>query len=1386
MKTQQFLRIITPTLILVVVSLLALVMGCTLSSPVTSTNTLTPLLTDTPRLPSPTLQPTATPVPPADTPPSTAIPTLESIPTDSPTLASTSTPLTRSQPLELVGHLDGTAGGVFALAGDYIYMASGKNGLRVIDISDPVVPLDVGFFHTPDAVSDVAVSGNYIFVSVVDQTLRVLDNSNPTELLEIGRYHAPDEILDVKVSDNHVYLATGDSGLRVVDISTPTAPKEISVYNVSSARTVTIVGNFAYLIADKLHLLDISNPTTPAEVNIFAKGGKKEITVEKQQAYATWNGYNIAGVDIVDISKLTAPTLLGTVGAFFPLYDAAIMDNYIYLFALDGLRMVDILDPTNPVTVGFYKMKTDGGNVIVADGYVYVTDYTNGLSVFKTMPVTIPEPTLTMELVDHRGGKVNNVFVQDNYAYVGFGPELAILDISAPHQPIRIGHIVLPAKYRSIVQDITVAGPYAYVLDQNNLWIVDVSNPVSLARVGNVSTWPTNLSSWTPHSNTSITVVGQYAYLTQESCSGRSGSGNLCHGKFKVMDVSDPTQPFEVSVFGTSGGRGGYNTGTREVQIIDTFAYVADSEEYGLRVFDVSDPTTPLEIGNSGGGAEDMVLRDGYAYVTNGYWGGFRILDVSDPTSLNHMSIYDTPGRTWNVALVDHYVYFAEDPPWNGGKPVSDYGLRILNISDPLSPTMTGLYTTSTHITDLTVKGHYAYLTTADDKLRILNVSDPVDPVEIGVYSSEFSTLDHLTRVNDELYLADDDQNRLHLIDTSTPLTPKIIGTMTMSSKPTELIAHNNYVYVLNQAGLWIIDISEPTTPIEASLYQTSNSISAIVADGYYIYLTSGSTLQVIDVSTPTSPIEVGQYDLPSEAKPYSLALVKNHLYIRYTHNANQGLLILNISNPTVPLEVKHLPALMGSNPIVRRDYAYIVSSTEGLRVLDISDPTNPIEVGVAGLGIFGIDWGNDPKGVVANDYAYLIDNQQLRIIDVSTPTAPIEVGYYPIPGYVQSVAVVDDYIYATTSGTGLFILSVVPDIGGPSPTNSPQPIRPPEPIPLLTPTPVILTTPTPAIEALNVDLVGHWDGYAGTVIVQDNYAYAGIDAKFTILDILDPAHPSLLGSLDLSCSPKDIIIADNYAYVVCWEEGLKIVNISNVRNPIEVSSFDTGNDDWAEEVSSFDTGNDKWVEAVIVAGNYAYLVTEFGLHILDITNPTTPSQVGGYHHPYHNNMVNITIKDNYAYLSDWGNGLQIIDISNPTAPFRVKANIRQKDIYDTSIVGETAYVAGSEGLHMLDISDPRHLIEKGFYKIAEGAHRVIVKDDYAYVSSRREKLYVLDISMPAAITEVGFYTPPGGSNPSGGDDIVYANDYIYVADGDGGLLILQYNTGATPAITTH
>ena len=92
-----------------------------------------------------------------------------------------------------------------------------------------------------------------------------------------------------------------------------------------------------------------------------------------------------------------------------------------------------------------------------------------------------------VEFVGHIGGSTEAVFVLGNYAYIGEGPRLTILDVSNLANPTVVGK-TLPLP--DTVKDLYVAGDYAYIANEfyGGLQVVDVSNPTAPTVVGSDET----------------------------------------------------------------------------------------------------------------------------------------------------------------------------------------------------------------------------------------------------------------------------------------------------------------------------------------------------------------------------------------------------------------------------------------------------------------------------------------------------------------------------------------------------------------------------------------------------------------------------------------------------------------------------------------------------------------------------------------------------------------------------------------------------------------------------------------------------------------------------------------------------------------------------------
>ena len=76
------------------------------------------------------------------------------------------------------------------------------------------------------------------------------------------------------------------------------------------------------------------------------------------------------------------------------------------------------------------------------------------------VPTNITADAQNVEFVSHIGGETKAVFVRDDYAYIGVGPRLTVLDVSNPALPTVVGKTV---PFPSVVRDVFVSGGTAYV-----------------------------------------------------------------------------------------------------------------------------------------------------------------------------------------------------------------------------------------------------------------------------------------------------------------------------------------------------------------------------------------------------------------------------------------------------------------------------------------------------------------------------------------------------------------------------------------------------------------------------------------------------------------------------------------------------------------------------------------------------------------------------------------------------------------------------------------------------------------------------------------------------------------------------------------------------------
>lgn len=283
-------------------------------------------------------------------------------------------------------------------------------------------------------------------------------------------------------------------------------------------------------------------------------------------------------------------------------------------------------------------------------------------------------------------------------------------------------------------------------------------------------------------------------------------------------------------------------------------------------------------------------------------------------------------------------------------------------------------------------------------------------------------------------------------------------------------------------------------------------------------------------------------------------------------------------------------------------------------------------------------------------------------------------------------------------------------------------------------------------------------------IFIYNNYAFVSrVGEGLSVIDISNPNIPNVLNNYKNFGSVYDVFIKENYAYLACYSR-LKIVDITDIMNPIEIGHFD------AERVTK-----------VIVSGNYAYINYEDkDILIIDITDPTEPRRIASIYLSY--SIKGIFISGDYLFVARGSNGLTIIDISDPFYPKTLVNYDTPGYVEDIYISGSYAYVAdGSNGLLILDISNIPNIQKIGSYDTLGYAQSVFVEGNYAYVADGSNGLVIIDITNPINPVKVKRFTTTGNAYK-----VYLLNSFAYIAEGAGGIEIIDVKDPINPKFIKH
>jgi hypothetical protein len=199
------------------------------------------------------------------------------------------------------------------LIGTTVY-ESARDGLRIYDLADTGVLVLIGSIEMPSVISLTRfdVADHLVAIARGEPGARLVDVSDPTLPVEIGSIETNGRVTDVHLDNNLLFIADTEAGLRIVDITDPSNPALVGEYGLLWALSVDVVGSTAYVAAYQggMSILDVSDPGNPTLVRAYQPDRSLSmVRIYGGLAFvASTSEHNI---QIVDISDRQSPRLAG-------------------------------------------------------------------------------------------------------------------------------------------------------------------------------------------------------------------------------------------------------------------------------------------------------------------------------------------------------------------------------------------------------------------------------------------------------------------------------------------------------------------------------------------------------------------------------------------------------------------------------------------------------------------------------------------------------------------------------------------------------------------------------------------------------------------------------------------------------------------------------------------------------------------------------------------------------------------------------------------------------------------------------------------------------------------------------------------------------------------
>ncbi len=755
--------------------------------------------------------------------------------------------------------------------------------------------------------------------------------------------------------------------------------------------------------------------------------------------------------------------------------------------------------------------------------------------------------------------------------------------------------------------------------------------------------------------------------------------------------------------------------------------------------------------------------RTEHAYIATGV-GGMQVVDLRQPQQPLLLGSVQVPGTARELAFTDEQVYVIAS-----GR---DGGVHVLDRQNLTRPFVRATLPITGAVQAIALAGDYAYVAAGfTGGLLVLDLSSSITPTLVA--RDDTDGMARALAITGTTLLLADGNNGVLTYNISDPRNPRTTSRTRTAGNATDISISGDLVYVgLDTAGVQVFRLNRDQLE-EVSRTRITGTVQQVVPTASRLLVATGDAVHILDRTAPATLRPTARLSTLAQAR--SLVAAGDTLYVAA---GEQGVFAYHLSNPLSPTLLSHTPLPGNALKLVLRDeLLYVAAANGGVHVLDVRQPSQPLirsSIAVTG-SVVGIDVvGQRAYAALGNRGVQLIDLHE--VISPPIPptvlisgTLPVQ-GQLPLTGMAQITFAVPldvtlpplppEPATGTLQLIGTAGISALQQLDGtlavpPQRLADTLPVAAQFPVtrslPISTSIPLSLTLDLATLRGLRVDLNGNrvlpvtaplvldthlpldivleMRGEAATGGVRPSAAGISVRGAVQVQGTVQGQWPSTPVTVEYALSTTLIIsdtqqplppLAGTQAITAPPRISFSVaptmipvaaqIPLSTPLPPITarlLGSVTTGG-------SAFDVRAD---------ATRAYVAAGRSLHVLTVTNALSPELAVGVALAAGSSVQGMQLRESRLYVVDSGldSALAVFDLSSsftPTLSGRLSL-IPRGSPYSVQVLDpqQVFVAAGVAGVQELDTTDPAQMVRRSSYDTPGVAHDVVIRNEYVYVA---------------------------------------------------------------------